>query len=128
MKKLLSLLIIGLTGMSLFLIPATVGAVEDPLNDACGGSGAASDSAACSSRSPVNNPVVSVIVDVIQILLTVIGVVAVIVIMVAGFRYVTSSGDPGTINAAKNTILFAVIGLVIAVSAQIIIAFVLNEI
>lgn len=128
MRRLLSLLILAVTGVTLFMAPMSVGAVEDPLNSVCGGSGVGVDSTACSGRSPVNNPVVEVIIDVIQILLLVIGFASVIVIIVAGFRYVTSSGDPNTINSAKNTILFAVIGLVISLSAQLIIAFVLNEI
>jgi hypothetical protein len=46
-------------------------------------------------------------------------------IIVGGFQYVMASGDPGNITNAKNTILYAIIGLLVAVLAQGIISFVL---
>lgn len=52
-------------------------------------------------------------------------VVSVIMIMLGGFTYIMSGGEPQKIDAAKNTILYAIIGLVIAVSAQMIVSFVL---
>ena len=45
------------------------------------------------------------------------GVIAVIVIIIAGLSYATSAGDAGKIAKAKNQILFAVIGLVVVLSA-----------
>jgi len=55
------------------------------------------------------------------------GVSGVFMIMLAGFKYINSSGDPSGINEAKNMILYAVAGLVIAAIAQSIILFVLNR-
>lgn len=52
------------------------------------------------------------------------GVVAVIIIIIAGLLYVTSSGDPGKVTKAKNTLLYAVVGLVIILLAFTITAFV----
>lgn len=52
------------------------------------------------------------------------GVIAVIVIVVAGFMYVTSGGDPAKVVRAKNAILYAVIGLVVIILAFIITGFV----
>ena len=46
-------------------------------------------------------------------------------IMVGGFKYITSGGDSGNITGAKNTILYAVVGLVVVALAQIIVRFVL---
>jgi Type IV secretion system pilin len=54
-------------------------------------------------------------------------VAAVIAIIISGLRYVTSAGDSNSINGAKNTILYAVIGLVIVAMAQIIVKFVLGK-
>lgn len=55
------------------------------------------------------------------------GVVSVIMIIVAGFKLVTSSGDPNNIKSAKNTITFAIAGLMIAALAGAIVQFVLNK-
>ncbi|MDQ3158533.1 MAG: hypothetical protein M3P98_00115 [bacterium] len=85
------------------------------------------DSSVCNSTN-VNNPVNYLLVDIIQILVLATGIISVFVIMVAGFRYITSSGDPATLNSAKNQIIFALIGLAIAMSGQLIVSFVLNRI
>ncbi len=57
----------------------------------------------------------------------IVGIIAVIMIIVGGIRYITSGGDSGNVTAAKNTILYAVIGLVVVALAQIIVKFVLNR-
>jgi hypothetical protein len=68
-----------------------------------------------------------VIRKVVNILSIVVGVVAVIMIIVGGFRYITSGGKQESVTAAKNTILYAVIGLVIVALAQVIVRFVLTK-
>jgi DNA invertase Pin-like site-specific DNA recombinase len=68
-----------------------------------------------------------VIKTVINVFSTVIGVVAVIMIMVAGFKYVTSSGDSSKTASAKNTLIYALIGLLIVVLAQTIVKTVLSK-
>jgi len=45
------------------------------------------------------------------------GIVAVIVIVIAGYMYVTSQGDSSAVTKAKNAILYAVIGLVVIILA-----------
>ena len=65
--------------------------------------------------------------NVINIFSLVIGVIAVIMIIVGGLKYFTSGGDSGNITGAKNTILYALIGLVIVALSQIIVRFVLNK-
>ncbi len=62
-----------------------------------------------------------------NVLLFVIGAVAVIMIILGGIRYTTSNGDSSQITAAKNTILYAVIGLVVALLAYAIIDFVIVQ-
>lgn len=61
----------------------------------------------------------------VRLLSVVVGVAAVIMIIVGGFQYVMASGDPSNVTNAKNTILYAIIGLIVAVLAQGIISFVL---
>ena len=48
-------------------------------------------------------------------------------IIYGGFRYITSGGDSGKVTGAKNTIIYAVIGLVIVVLAQVIVKFILDK-
>jgi hypothetical protein len=64
---------------------------------------------------------------VVNVLSVVVGIVAVIMIIIGGFRYITSGGKQESVTAAKNTILYAVIGLVIVALAQVIVRFVLTR-
>lgn len=61
---------------------------------------------------------------IISLALTILGGIAVIVIIIAGIMYATSAGDSSKLTAAKNTIFYAVLGLVIALLAAAIISFV----
>jgi cytochrome bd-type quinol oxidase subunit 2 len=67
------------------------------------------------------------IAQIINIFSVIVGVVAVIMIIVGGFRYITSGGDSGNVTTAKNTILYAIVGLVIVALAQFIVKFVLSK-
>ena len=69
----------------------------------------------------------SVVSQVVNILMFIIGAVSVIMIIWGGFKYVTSGGDSSGVTAAKNTILYAVIGLIVAVLSLVIVNFVLND-
>ena len=55
------------------------------------------------------------------------GIMAVIVIILAGFSFVTSGNDPGAVTKAKNAILYAVIGLVVILSAFVVTQFVIGR-
>jgi hypothetical protein len=48
-------------------------------------------------------------------------------IIIGGLKYVTSAGDSNSITSAKNTILYAIIGIIIAASAQFLVQFVLRR-
>lgn len=65
-----------------------------------------------------------VISTVVNLLLYILGAVAVIMIIVGGFMYVTSGGDAGGVKKAKDTIFYAVIGLIVALLAYAIVNFV----
>jgi len=72
--------------------------------------------------SPIN--IYTGVTRAINTLLYIVGISAVIVIIVAGLRYVLSGGDPKNTTAAKDTILYAVIGLVVALLSFAIVNFV----
>lgn len=63
---------------------------------------------------------------IVNILLFVLGAIAVVMIVIGGIRYATSGGDQSAITSAKNTILYAVVGLVVAILAYAIVNFVLD--
>lgn len=64
---------------------------------------------------------------VINVLSIIVGAVSVIMIIIGGFRYIISGGDSAGVSAAKNTILYAIVGLVIVLFAQVIIRFVYSN-
>ena len=69
----------------------------------------------------------TLIENVVNIFSVIVGVIAVVMIIIGGFRYVTSGGDSSNVTSAKNTIMYAIIGLIIVALAQIIVRFVLNQ-
>ena len=62
-----------------------------------------------------------------NVLLFLIGAVSVIMLIVGGIRYVLSGGDSTAVTAAKNTILYAVIGIIVALLAYAIVNFVVTS-
>ena len=65
---------------------------------------------------------------IINVALGVIGFVAVVMIIMGGVQYTTSSGDAAKVTKAKNTILYGVVGLVIALLAFAIVNFILTNV
>ncbi|HMQ95585.1 MAG TPA: hypothetical protein PKD19_00010 [Candidatus Saccharibacteria bacterium] len=62
-----------------------------------------------------------------NVLLFIVGAIAVIMIVIGGLRYVTSGGNQNAVTAAKNTILYAIIGIIVAILAYAVINFVLGS-
>ena len=82
----------------------------------------------CSGTTNGTDKVNGIIKTIINIFSIVVGVVAVIMIIVGGFRYITSGGNDSNVAGAKNTIIYALIGLVVVALAQFIVQFVLNKV
>lgn len=113
------------------LVPATVFAADPAINESlrCGSNVDISGNANCDSDvSTGTTDVEDLIRTIINIFSVIVGIVAVLMIIVGGFKYITSGGDSGNIGSAKNTILYAIVGLVIVAIAQAIVQFVLNEV
>ena len=72
-------------------------------------------------------PLTTQIANITNTMLFAIGVVAVIMLIVGGFRYIFSGGNSQSVNAAKDTILYAVIGIVVAILAYAIVNFILGQ-
>ena len=58
--------------------------------------------------------------------LLIVGLISVIMLVYGGLRYILSGGDSKKVTDAKNTILYAIIGLIISMLAYAIVHFVLN--
>lgn len=69
----------------------------------------------------------SKITKAINIFSVVVGIVAVVMIIYGGFRYVTSGGKQESVTNAKNTLLYAIVGLIIVALSQAIVHFVLKS-
>jgi len=65
--------------------------------------------------------------SIVSILSLIVGIVAIIMIIFAGFKYLTSGGEAGRVSSAKNTLLYALIGLAVAALAQVLVNFVLFQ-
>jgi hypothetical protein len=61
-----------------------------------------------------------------NILLFLIGAISVIMLVIGGFRYVTSNGEASAVTSAKNTILYALIGVIVAILAYAAVDFVID--
>ncbi len=91
---------------------------------ACASAGVAtSDSSICSERHLTLNSIVQTIINTI---IYVIGIIAVIMIILGGISYATSQGDAAKVKKGKDTILYGIVGLVIAILAYAIVNFVLE--
>ena len=118
----------GLSMVGIFAIASPVGA-EDVFEDVCT---KAPTSTVCQSRTPAGkNPLFGpdgVLTSAISIMSIVVGIAAVIVIIVGGLKLVTSGSNPQDVAKARETIIYAIVGLVIALLAQVIVQFFLKEI
>jgi hypothetical protein len=101
---------------------SSVHATEPGKNEVCEGLGG------CEDRGTSDLRIAGVVQAALNIVSIVIGIAGVIMVMLGGFRYITAGGDSGKISSAQNTILWALVGLVVAATAQIIVRFVLARI
>lgn len=91
----------------------------------CLGSGGVWHNGSCREAGGVT--VTGTIKNVINTLLFIIGIAAVIIIIIAGFRMVMANGDSQSVARARSSIIYAVIGLIVAVSAYAIVNFILDQ-
>lgn len=61
-------------------------------------------------------------------ILTLVGVVAVLFLIIGGFQYIASAGNPDSVGKAKNTILYAVIGIVVTILSYAAVQFIITNI
>ena len=136
-KNFTASLLISVAFMFSFVAPlAHAGLFDGAKNDACGAVGATKPVGTGSTKAEVCDEdklqkgatslstTLNNIIDVISIL---VGIAAVIMLIISGFRYITSGGDSGKVGEAKQTIIYAIVGLIIVALAQFIVKFVLEK-
>lgn len=123
-KRYILVTITGLTMLAPGLVPAMASATS--ITDSiCQGSNVGSNTTTCDSNSSTTS-LTNLAAKVISIFSVLVGVVAVIMVIFGGFKYITSGGDSNSVSGAKNTLIYAIVGLIIVALAQFIVHFVLN--
>lgn len=118
-----------MTGLTLILSATMLVFVGVPVQaESCGSAKQCiTDGLTASGTSTTPNSFSSVLTTVTNILLFLMGAISVIMIIVGGIRYATSQGDQTQMQSAKNTILYAVIGVVVSIAAYAIVSFVVTQ-
>jgi cytochrome bd-type quinol oxidase subunit 2 len=91
-----------------------------------GGSTASTDTE-CGASEDANNTISRTANDLIDMFSLIIGAAAVVMIIYGGFKYITSGGSDDSTKQAKQTILYALVGLVIVILAQTIVKFIFSK-
>lgn len=133
-KKAKTFIVAGIMGLMMIApgaVPALAGvaAADNISNGLCGGANIATNGTTsqtgCTNQQ-ADNSISKIATQVVNIFSIIVGVVAVIMIIYGGFKYITSGGDSGNVSSAKNTLIYAVIGLIIVALAQFIVHVVLT--
>ncbi len=109
------------------VVPAAVLAQPSIQGGLCGGVNLSTNQAACPTNGNENTGLNQIITLVINVFSVIVGFIAVVMMIYGGFKYITSSGDSGNVTAAKNTIMYALIGLVVVALAQLVVRFVIGK-
>jgi hypothetical protein len=129
MTRLLSVILLSVTSLLvvavLALSPAQTAFADNPKEAVCKGIDAVTG-----SECDTDISLIGIVRNVINIFSVIIGIVAVIMIIFAGFKYITAAGESSTSNitSAKNILIYAIVGLIIAAFSQALVRFVLRAI
>ncbi|HVS58445.1 MAG TPA: pilin [Candidatus Saccharimonadales bacterium] len=110
------------------LVPASAAAVtqSDINSSVCGGTDLSlSGSGNCGSGTTSNLD--TFLQWAVNIFSAIVGIIAVVMIIVGGLKYITSGGESSKVGSAKNTLLYAIIGLIVVALAQVIVHFVIAK-
>jgi hypothetical protein len=138
-RKFIIVLLFGLTASLTYPMVAMAAPsilLSEPVNFAAATPASASQSQSCTGLSQLsgagcgNNTgtaAASTITNIVNFMSILVGVVVIIMVIVAGFQYITSSGDSAKISKAKTALVYALVGLVLVAMAQFLVQFVLTK-
>lgn len=122
MKQRINLIVLALVaGIGLAAVASGHVSAIEVFNNCAGGG----NSSVCSSAG--TDKADSMVKIIINTLLSLLGIIAVIMIIVGAIRYTASAGDSARIKGAKDTVMYSVIGLVVAILSFTIVNFVLDK-
>lgn len=127
MTMLVSVALIMLAG----LVPAATAAAvaqPNPITQSCQQDAGGTPSVICQSQGQKLFGPGSIWTNIVNTMIFIVGAVAVIMIVIGGMKYTMSNGDASGLKSAKDTILYAIVGMVIAVLSYAIVNFVLTRI
>ncbi|HEX8390079.1 MAG TPA: hypothetical protein VF597_01530 [Candidatus Saccharimonadales bacterium] len=116
-------IVMTVVALSLALLPfgATVSAAPVDVLKQCN-----ADSRVCAGTN--GNTISTIVERVVNLLIYLIGIISVLMIIIGGIRYTTSAGDSSQTKSARDTIIYAVVGLAISIMSYAIVNFVLTRI
>lgn len=135
--KIKKLLIVSSSSLLLLfsvVAPVSVGAISaagcgtnigNNIAEGAGATTGTGDKISCSDTN--NSGIAAIAKNVVNIFSFIVGAISVIMIIYGGFRYITSGGSSEGVGAAKSTLIYAIIGLIVVALAQIIVQFVLTQ-
>ncbi len=116
------LLLVPALVLGLSFVPAPQAAAQSGCSDDV--SGGITGGADCAKGEDQGSSLTQIFQTVVNIMLFLIGAVAVIMLVIGGIRYVVSGGNQDQVTGAKNTIMYAIIGIVVAFLAYAAVSFV----
>lgn len=123
-------ILVAACGASIVMSPSL--SAQGIKSQICGGSDLSlaeqKDSTACADNAAATGTLDTLIKNIVNVLSVIIGILAVIFIIIAGFKFITSGGDSGKVTSARNTVIYAIVGLIIVALAQVIVRFVLDKV
>lgn len=129
-KSLQALLIVPVLALGVSFAGGLVSspaAMAQCTNDASGGIGGGANCAQGDDQQADLFGESGIFKTITNVLLFIIGAISVIMLIIGGIRYTTSNGDSGAVTTAKNTILYAVIGIIVALLAYALVNFVITS-
>ncbi len=136
MKKVLLTLVVALSLVSLGGLTGRAFAATDVLNNGgssspCSNPNATAKPSFCGDNStgkanPITGPG-GVLSEITGIILYIVGILAVVMVIISGIRMATANGDSNAFNSARTGLIYAVIGLAVAILARAIVLFIVNK-
>lgn len=129
------LIIASLLAFPVLAFPAAASAVDLVPDGLCDRNAETRSSAVCrdntnAQNNPNNNPIFGpngAITAVVNILSLIVGIAAVIMIILAGLKYVTSGSNAQDVASARERIIYSLVALVVAALAQVIVRYVIGR-
>lgn len=90
----------------------------------CAGIGLAGGNCGASSGASEVNKVLALVINLISLI---VGIAAVVMIILAGMKFITSGGDPSKVSSAKNQVIYALVGLIVVAFSQLLVHLVINK-